>query len=364
MSNPRVPTPIKYELVPSVSTKAINLSGLFKQNIYSRVGFASCGVEYLIERVGDEEIIIFHKIDQAKYLVQHVICYYHMSGAVPKLRFLCPKTNKRCGELFLVRGIWASRAAQGLRTRGGTVEQRRRMKDLKLRHEVLAAFHTSGVHRNTKNKVMAKLDRRLKQNPVVPDPLLDLEDAVQMAASSELTRRRRSFRSKHPPWLSLEGVLQRDHPLAGSLEAIIFFKPGKRHFANDVIAETLQSLRPIKAQEDHFCLDMQSLVAAGLLQFGKVRYELLDVYGIFPPADRAVLKVDLTSGKSEITISFMTNEPKITRTQIIRLAERANMPSRLFMECPINKTLHDKLFLLDGFFASGIAQRLKTQSQL
>lgn len=364
MSNPRVPAPIKYELVPSVSTKAINLSGLFKKNIYSRVGFASCGVEYLIERVSDDEIIIFHKIDQAEYLVQHIICYYHMSGAVHKLRFLCPKTNRRCAELFLVHGIWASRAAHGLRRRGGTVEQQRRMKDLELRDEVLAAFKSSGVRRNTKNKAMDKLNRRLKQNPIVPDVMLDLVDAVQMAASSELISRRRSFRSKHPPRLSLEGVLQRDHPLAGSLEAIIFFKPGKRHFADDVIAETHQSLRPIKAQEDHFCLDMQSLVSASLLEFGKVRYELLDVYGIYPPADRAVLQVDLTSGKSEITISFMTNEPKITRTQIIKLAERANMPSRLFLECPINKTLHDKLFLRDGFFASRIAQRLKTQSQL
>lgn len=364
MSNPRAPAPIKYEFVPSISTKAIDLSGLFKKNIYSQVGFESCGFQYLVERIGDDEIIIFCKHDQAKYLVQHITCYYHMSGAVHKLRFLCPKTNKRCATLFLVGGIWASRAAHGLRVRGGTAEQQRRMKDVKLREEVLTAFYKSGVHRNTKKKAIAKLNKRLVEKPVIPDAMLVLDDAVQMAANSAFKSRRRSFRRMHPLKLSLAGVLQRDHPLVGSREAIIFFKPGRKHYADQIIAETQRSLRPLKAQEDHFCLDMQSLAAAGLLEMGKVRYELLDVYGIFPPADRAVLRVDLIDGRSEITIAFMTNEPVITRTQIIKLANRENIPNRFYLECPINKTLHDKLFLRDGFFASGIAQRLKTKSQL
>lgn len=351
-------------MLPSISTKAIALSGLFEKEIYSQVAFSSLGVEFLVENIGHGEIIIFHKIDQAKYLVQNITCYYHMSGALEKLRFICPKTNRRCAELFLCRNIWASRAAHGMRVRGGTVEQQRRKRDLKLRDEVIAAFEQPGRQQRTKKAAMEKLTKRLELNPVIPNPLMDLDVAVFDAAEHGIKVRRQSARSKHPARLSLAGVLQRDYSLLGSVEAVIFNIPRERNLADPVIAQVKQSQRPVRAQEEHFCLDVQSLLAAGLLEVGKVRSELLDVYGLFPPADRAVLKVDLTDGKSEMTIAFMTTEPVITRTQIIKIESRPNMPNRIFLKCPINNTCHDKLLFRDGFFASGAAQRLKTRSQL
>ncbi len=364
MATPKTPAPIRYEMLPSISTKDIALSGLFEKRTYSQVAFSSCGVEYLIERIAEEEILIFHRISQGKYLVQNIICYYHTSGPLEKLRFICPKTNRRCAQLFLLNNIWASREAHGLRARGGTVEQQRRKKDLNLFDEVITAFRTPGVHQSTKNAAIEKLNKRLERNPVVPNPLLGLEDAVLEAASHNLKVRRQRVRSEHPSRLSLAGVLQRSHSLAGSVEAVIFTAAGEKNSADRVIAKVNKTLRPIRAQETHFCLDVKSLLAAGLLDAGKAKSELLDFYGICPPADRAVLKVDLTAGKSEITIAFMTNEAVITRTQIIKIRERSNRPNRFFLECPINSTCHDKLFLRDGIFASANGQRLKTLSQL
>lgn len=353
------------ETYPKVSASFLAKLGALEREGERFLGFESHGLEVLVRTSEISLVDLCHRDSEGRTLCQTVDLQYQLIGATCKPFLLCPLSGENCAEILLVNRLWASRRGHGLRVRNGTPEQIKRKKLLDTRRDLLAAFSAPGVHARTKDKLIEQLYSRLGANPILPDPLIELEEIIEQAAWDRQTKQRNASRSRHPQELTIAAAIKCGQSAAGSVELGMYLTRPRRNSVAPLIDQLMTSRRDIAVQENHLRLDLSALQSAGLLKPGCRTHWILDLHGMVPPpADRALLAVDLRGGSSSLHLLFMDPHATVAQSQTIGLAIRQNIPGRYFLRCPARGTFHGSLFFRDGFFASSIAQRLKTRSQL
>lgn len=267
-------------------------------------------------------------------------------------------------HILLVNNVWASRRGHNLRVRNGTPEQIKRTKLLKSRDALNEAFTTPGAHWRTKEKRVDQLHTQLGLSPVLPAPLRELEDVIADAAYNRERRLRNSTRSSHPTEMTLAPAISNGCSAVQSVELGNYLTRTQRNSVASFIDQVIATKRDIAPQDNHLCLDLNTLRSANLIKTNSMTHWILDLLDLTPPADRALISINLKGENSVLHLTFMDPIGMIIQSQAIDIATRSNMPGRSFLVCPVSKKLHQRLYFRDGFFASSIVQRLKTRSQL
>lgn len=354
----------RHRRAPSISMSTLARLRFFSRSLPASLGFRSHSIEYVVFNQDNHNLTIVHRSRDGDYVWQDIFVMENYSSSVGGRVFLCPMTGHLCRKLVLLNNRWASRQGHGLSYVSSNDTTRRREKLLRLRDDALRAFQQPGVHASTRRRQLRRiLPLLVRRDFLIPFPLLPLED-VMVAASQERARdARQRARAEHRQQVDLKEAVENGCDAAGSVELGFHLTQQGWNSLGPTIEAVSQTARSIGRQNEHLCLDLAFIRSRGWLVEGEGHAWIMDWGGSHEGADRCLLMVELIGTRRTICLNFQNEHGHRVASQQLQLAERPGMPKRLFLVCPIRKSLHDRLYYRDGFFASAAAQRLKSASQ-
>lgn len=280
-----------------------------------------------------------------------------ISGSVCKIFFVCPKTGKLASKIYFYNLSWASSGGHRLRSspKGPIGRNERR--------------HLQKVHRLTKSPTHNR--RHELRRPVefkdiraelcalgkFPVGFESLERLFKDEVLAADMRKRTACREASRRPMSLTTAIEGGHPASDKkLQQLV----SAWRDCPDFLA--LQVPQKRSQLENHACLDLNALRRSGLLEReGDWGWHLH-----WPLWNTDFERLTLLFRDSPTNIGLMIEFQTIqgaTRYQKIEFGMRPTMRNRLFLKCPALGTLHDRLYLRDGYFGSARAQRLFGSSE-
>jgi hypothetical protein len=271
--------------------------------------------------------------------------------------FTCPVTERKCSKIFFHNGRWASRDGHKLRSQGDARVRRKR----RLHLERIAGLTTKPLH-DRALKIRREGDYDALRSEILElgflpegsEALLDIFDAEARAVEK---RRRRNVRAQARHETSLQFALDQGEELsADCLRRLI------SAWHSGPFISTIERSSRRGRLEQYPCLDLNTLRRTEF--FSEVQscgWRLG-----WPPHVSGHESVTLLSYDEPTGLGLMVEFRELDgglHYQKIRFGSRPEMGRRLFLECPVRGTLHDKLYLRHGYFAGSTAQHLQPLSQ-
>ena len=327
----------------------------YYQDQFTGAGFETKGVKVLPIRLF-REVGLFTELGSEIFFSIVGLDIFTV-GTVFKEHFVCPVTQQTCSKLYFHDYFWASSKGHGLRGGEGGKARRERREHLK-RVTRLTTGPTHNRHHELRRSVEFETVRselaELGGFPIGSDALIRVFVAEAKAAS---VRRRRAAQRAERHETSLELALERGCEV--SPEALKGFVAAWHGEFSKPVWSADQSRQSL---EQYPCLDMSTLgVSEMFRRSDSCAWSLGWPLWATQNEHIRLLSYD---GPSEVGLLVELHAlGGSVRYQKLEYGMRPNMRRRLFLKCPTKGTLHDKLYLRNGYFASASAHRLYPSSQ-
>ena len=354
-------------IAASISVATLSRYGLLKDGANSLEGFHSHGIWFVVYRLEEGLVRFIHKASRGEFYAQDVDVCEIRAGRRLKWQFACPLTGAYCNSIMLYGTLWGSRRGHGLTPLHSSDWSKRYQRLIKQKDDLIAAVERPGVHSSTREKRFKEVRRALgKTDFLVPDDWRGLDGALGAVRVEFAQRAKRELRREHRGRRDLKTAIEGGFSAEGSVELGMHLHIGSRNTLASAVEEsrTQRRTRTLADQGRHICLDLALLRSRGWMDENNYVAWLLDWPNSHPDGDRCLLVLDLRGEKKWLYLDFFDNGGQRVASQTLSIEAKPKMKNRLFLKCPVNGTLHDRLYFRDGFFASASAQRLTTPSQL
>ena len=352
------PGPATIDTLPCLPAAFLARQGFLSNKQWR--GLETRGLTILALSAEEGKIRIRWLLDEDSML-QDIVLGLFSNGALYKPYFLCPVTSLRCSCLYYRNGFWASRYAHGLRTSRNRKREAVSARMLALRDLLVGTASLRPLRGARRQKALEEVARELSRLEFVPNSWWDLEqvfDEEAMVQRLRTSSERRSVRDKTTSLRHAMGCGRSTYP--GEVGA--WTRPDAVVVSSEALLQARGVDPSIERLERHAYIDVATLRSGNLLVPGRPRGWVL----AWPPqltAGHDIFMLVDTTNPDAIALKLQLSRGDHCVIQDIRLRERVAMPGRLFLECPLLHTLHGRLYLRDGFFASAKAQQLAYRSQ-
>lgn len=319
--------------------------------------FDTYGVKVIIRTIHDCVISIctFWLLD---IYIQDVEIVEFWRGNIRVPAFICPVKKKTVTDLYFNGQIWASRKAYPFKAPQDDVARGRA---LRINYDNVLGLE--GLQPSTGKRRARQLEvlrEELDRLELVPNFWWGIGKVLNQVAEDEQASRRRPLRAPRQAAHTLAWAIENGWAAHGELPV---FGSGPLSPAGKMQRCMQEADRSTETLEDFVAIDLATIQKRGWLSGAKRIWDL----GWAPKVTGgSYLKLVVDPSDPErpqLRIEFSGGDLIRPVQQRIEVVGRPNMPGRWFLKCPVKDTLHARLFLRDGFFASASAQRLVHRSK-
>jgi hypothetical protein len=353
--DPFIDEPTVHDL-PSISAKFLVRHGFDRPDAALKA-FDSHGYQFIVLKLDDDTVTIWTDTSTG-FAKQHIELVDFWRGDINIPAFICPYRRSHCLRLYFDTGTWASREAWGLKKPS---EKRKVGFDLRKNHDGLTG---TPARRPSKGKLkqqqLLAVRKELLRLGFIPNFWGDLGEVLNADVTKTEAAQRRPMRAPRPEMVTLAWAIDHGARADSEWPTVVVDRSSSRMLLK---RHTGDPHRPSATLEEAASIDIATIRGRGWLDSGKVCWNLgwpLELTG----RDNLVLVADARqAGHPQLRVEFSGGTHIRPMRQTIDIVERDGMPGRLFMKCPALGTLHGRLYLRDGFFASAKAQRLIHRSK-
>lgn len=271
--------------------------------------------------------------------------------------FTCPITGRPSSKLYFYRERWGSRQGHGLRAEPKSSSRAKRRSHLR---RVSALTRQRPHNRELRLKRPGEFDilrSEIVEMGFIPEGSEALLALFEAEARVEEKRRTRDARLAAGFRTSLRFALGCGFEVSREELRRLVAAWNEGNFISPRVISNLRG-----RLEDHPCLDLNTLRKSEV--FSKAESCGWRLGWDTKICGNELLTLLSHESPTEVGLMVEYRDPdEGMRYQKIEFGDRPAMNRRLFLKCPINKTLHDKLYLRHGFFAGAAAHSLYPLSQ-